>query len=243
MNKLKCLVIDDEPIARKGIEEYIQDVEFLELAGKAENPFKAYNLLKENVVDLIFLDIQMPKMNGMDFIRSIQNPPMIIFTTAYSEYAVDGFALDAIDYLLKPISRDRFMKASYKAYEFYLLKKVPLRSNRSDENSADHFYVKCGSKLEKITFDSVSHIEALQNYVVIHANEKKYTTYMTFKGIEESLPFDKFARIHKSLIVSIGAIKSIDGNTIYLQGIQLQMSRSFRDAAMEKILGKNLIKR
>jgi DNA-binding LytR/AlgR family response regulator len=243
MNKLKCMVIDDEPIARKGIEEYIQDVEFLELSGKAENPFKAYSLLKESLTDLIFLDIQMPKMNGMDFIRSLQNPPMIIFTTAYSEYAVDGFALDAIDYLLKPISRDRFMKASYKAYEYHLLKSGIHHSKNYSENNCDHFYVKCGNRIERIVYDSVSHIEALQNYVIIHTNEKKYITYMTFKGIEESLPDGKFARIHKSMIVSIGAIKSIDGNTINLQSIQLQMSRGFKDSAVEKIVGRNMIRR
>ncbi|MBL0138243.1 MAG: response regulator transcription factor [Bacteroidetes bacterium] len=245
MNPLKCFIIDDEPLARKGIEEYVNEIDFLTLSGKAENPVKAFSFLCEHKVDLIFLDIQMPKMSGIDFIRNMKNPPMVIITTAFPEYAIESYELDILDYLLKPVPLDRFIKACNKAYDYYLLKKLlPENSGLSKPNAQDnHFYIKNGNKFDKICFDQVLYIEAMENYVLIETKEKKYITYLTFKGIEASLPPDLFVKVHKSYLVALHAIESINGNEINVSNKQIPISRNFREQALNKILGKKLIKR
>lgn len=245
MNPLKCFIIDDEPMARKGIEEYVNEIDFLTLSGKAENPVKAFGFLCEHKVDLIFLDIQMPKMSGIDFIRNMKNPPMVIITTAFPEYAIESYELDILDYLLKPIPLDRFIKACNKAYDNYLLKKhVEDRSGLNILNTQhNHFYIKNGNKFDKIYFGQVLYIEAMENYVLIETKEKKYITYLTFKGIEASLPKNLFVKVHKSFLVSLNAIESISGNEINIGTKSIPMSRNFREQAMQKILGKALIKR
>ena len=244
MNVLNCFIIDDEPLARKGIEEYVNEIDFLSLVGKAENPVKALPIICENKVDLIFLDIHMPKLNGIDFIRTMKNPPMIIITTAFPEYAIESYELNILDYLLKPVSLERFVKACNKAYDYHLLtsnSSIPVL--QAGIPSSDHFFVKCGNKFEKIPYDHVLYLEAMENYVVIQTKEKKYTTYLTFKGIEASLPEELFVRIHKSYLVAMNAIESIDGNEITVGNKQIPISRNFREHAMNKILGKKLIKR
>ena len=244
MKLLNCFIIDDEPLARKGMEEYVNEIDFLSLVGKAENPVKALPSICENKVDLIFLDIHMPKLNGIDFIRTMKSPPLIIITTAFPEYAIESYELNILDYLLKPVSLERFVKACNKAYDYHLL------SNNANNpvlpsgiSSCDHFFVKCGNKFEKIPYDQVLYLEAMENYVLIQTKEKKYTTYLTFKGIEASLPEELFVRIHKSYLVAMNAIESIDGNEITVGNKQIPISRNFRENAMNKILGKKLIKR
>ncbi|MBK6839664.1 MAG: response regulator transcription factor [Bacteroidetes bacterium] len=244
MKLLNCFIIDDEPLARKGMEEYVNEIDFLSLVGKAENPVKALPSICENKVDLIFLDIHMPKLNGIDFIRTMKNPPLIIITTAFPEYAIESFELNILDYLLKPVSLERFVKACNKAYDYHLLSynaNNPVLPNGIP--SSDHFFVKCGNKLEKIPYDQVLYLEAMENYVLIQTKEKKYTTYLTFKGIEASLPSELFVRIHKSYLVALSAIESIDGNEITVRNKQIPLSRNFRENAMNIILGKKLIKR
>lgn len=245
MNPLKCFIIDDEPMARKGIEEYVNEIDFLNLIGKAENPVKAFSFLCEHKVDLIFLDIQMPKMSGIDFIRNIKNPPMVIITTAFPEYAIESYELDILDYLLKPISFDRFIKACNKAFDYYLLKKHLVENTglNNPNTQHNHFYIKNGNTFDKIYFEHVLFIEAMENYVLIETKEKKYITYLTFKGIEASLPQNLFVKVHKSFLVSLNAIESISGNEINVGVKTIPLSRNFKEEAMSKILGKTLIKR
>ena len=234
--ELKCIIIDDEPSGRKVIEEYIAETSFLELVGKTEDPLKAFSLIAQNEVDLIFLDIQMPKINGIDFIRSLKDPPMVIFTTAFSEYALEGFELDVIDYLLKPISLERFLKAANKARDFYL-------TQNKSAPPKDYFFVKSNNKFEKITFSELLFIEGANNYVIIQTLEKRLITYLTFKGIEEILPESEFIKVHKSFIVSLSKIENLDAEEIKIGKHIVPISRSLKDLVIDKIVNRNLIKR
>jgi len=235
---LSCITIDDEPIARKGLKEYIHDVEFLQLEGEFDNAMKAMDILAHQKIDLIFLDIQMPKITGLEFLKSLSNPPLVIFTTAYPQYAVDGFELNAVDYLLKPFSFERFWKSVLKA-------KLIVESNKQliPTSGEDYFFIKSDNRLVKIFFRDILFVEALQNYVAIHTKEKKHITYLTFKSVEEHLPADQFLKIHKSYIISFSKIDSIEGNEVKIGAHSLPISRTSRDEIMEKLLQGKFLKR
>ncbi len=239
MIQLNCIVIDDEPAGRKVIEEYIGETDFLKLAGSFSNQTKAAELLASTPVDLMFLDIQMPKVSGIDFLKSLSDPPITILITAYSEYAIQGYELDVIDYLLKPISKERFLKACKKASEFHELKNKLI----NDSVQADHFFIKCNSQYEKIKFEELLFVEAANNYVIIHTKEKKLNTYLTLKAVSDFLPGDRFIKVHKSFIVAIDKIESIDGEKMMIHGSEIPMSRSLRDSVLSQVLSKNIIKR
>jgi DNA-binding LytR/AlgR family response regulator len=234
--KLKCIIVDDEPAGRKVIEEYISETSFLELHGKAENPVKAIALIEKTAVDLIFLDIQMPKINGIDFLKTLRNPPMVILTTAFSEYALQGFELEVIDYLLKPVSLERFLKATNKAKEFFDLRNKQV-------TKMDYFFVKCNNKFEKILYNELLYAEAANNYVMLQTTDKRLITYLTFKGIEDTLPADQFIKVHKSFIVSLSKIENLDGEEIKIGKHLIPISRGMKDEVMEKIVNNRLVKR
>jgi len=239
--QLNCIIIDDEPLARKGLKEYIADVDFLHMAGEFENPLKATQVLSSGNVQLVFLDIQMPKISGLDFLKSLQQAPPVIFTTAFPQYALDGFDLNALDYLVKPISFDRFLKAAMRAKEYYEVRK----KNTATETiqSTEYFFIKADNKLVKIEYDEILFVEALQNYVTIQTIDKKYITYLTFKSVEEYLPADKFIKTHKSYIVSASKIDTIEGNDIRIGNHHLPISRNLKDEVMEKLLKGKFLKR
>ncbi len=239
MQKISCIVIDDEPLARKGIAEYIRDVDFLEFRAAFEDPVKAMPELESGMVQLIFLDIQMPKITGVEFFRSLKNAPPVIFTTAYPQYALEGFELNALDYLVKPISFERFFKAALRAREYYELR----QENSSQHAGGDFFFIKADNKLVKLRFDEILYVEALQNYVAVHTLTKKYITYLTFKSIEEYLPSDQFIKTHKSFIIAASKIESIEGNEITVSGNKIPVSRTSRDEVMEKLLKGRFLKR
>ena len=229
--KLKCLVVDDEPMARQGLREYIADVSFLEWAGECVNALKAAELLQEQPVDLLFLDIRLPRLSGLEFLRILPQRPLTIITTAYPDHALEGFELDVLDYLLKPVSFERFLKAANKA-------KAQLK-----QDTPDHFYIKCEHRLEKIRLADVLFVEALQNYIAVHTLQRKYITYLTFKAVEEYLPAEQFIKVHKSYIVAASKIDSIEGNTILVGANEVPVSRALRDEVMEKILQNRYLKR
>ena len=237
---LNCLIIDDEPVARKGMEEYIKEVEFLHFVAKCENPMKATPYLEEGAVDLIFLDIRMPKLSGIEFLATLLDPPMVIITTAYSEYALEGYSLNVMDYLVKPISFGRFLKAANKALDFYSLRH---KAESQKETAPDYFFIKCDNKYEKVHYEEVLYIEALQNYVIIRTAEKKLITYMTISGLEAQLPKEKFIRVHKSYVVSLSKIKAVEGNEIVINTIKIPISRNLKEEVMNRILGDNLLSR
>lgn len=237
--KLNCLIIDDEPMARKGLEEYITDTDFLHRVASCENAIKSSPFLAEQKIDLIYLDIQMPKLSGIDFLKTLKRPPLTILTTAFPEYAVEGYSLDVIDYLVKPITFERFLKASRKALEFLQLKS---RAANAFVDS-DYFFVRCDNKFEKIFFNDVSYVEAMQNYAVIHAGGRKLITYITLTSLEHQLPADRFIKVHKSFIVSVPHVTAIEGNEIIIGQVRIPISRSLREEIVHQILGNRLFKR
>ncbi|MES1215805.1 MAG: LytTR family DNA-binding domain-containing protein [Bacteroidota bacterium] len=237
---INCIIIDDEPLARKGLKEYISDVDFLNLIGEFDNPVKATDLIARGEADLLFLDIQMPKITGLDFFKTLINAPPVIFTTAYSQFALDGFEVNALDYLVKPISFERFLKAALRAKEYY---EVREHNSIESSGSSDHFFIKADNKLVKILFDEILFVEALQNYVVIHTAAKKYMSYLTFKSVEEYLSPDKFIKVHKSYIVSAAKIDSIEASDIRIGQQHIPISRSMKDDVMEKLLKGKFLKR
>src|SRR3569833_2084102 len=210
---LNCVIIDDEPIARKLLQEYIEETDYLKLVGIAENPLKAVGLLNAQDVDLIYLDINMPKMSGMEFLRSTSNLPMVIMTTAYGQYALEGYEMAVVDYLVKPFSLERFIKACQKALE---LKALRSRKESPDKSESDYFYVKCNNKIERIVYDDLLYIEAMANYITLYTVSGKLVVYLTIKGILEKLPKQNFIQVHKSVIVNADKIKSIEGNLLHV---------------------------
>lgn len=240
--KINCIIIDDEPLARKGLKEYLAEIDFLHLLGEFDNAMKATPVIEAGGVQLLFLDIQMPKITGLDFFKTLHHPPPVIFTTAYPKYALDGFELNALDYLVKPISFDRFYKAALKAREYYEVREKN-GAIGTGPAAADHFFIKADNKLVRILFEDVLVAEALQNYVVIHTKEKKYITYLTFKSVEDYLPANLFIKTHKSYIVAAARIDSIEGNDIRVGTHHVPISRNLKDEVMEKLLKGKFLKR
>lgn len=238
--KIKCIVIDDEPIARKGMQEYIAQVDFLELAGVFENPQKAYTHVNDARIDLIFLDIEMPKLSGIEFIRSLKEPPLIIFTTAYPEYALEGYELDVVDYLVKPIALPRFLKAVNKVKDIMSSR---LDGNMNIARPGDYFFVKENGKFTRVMYDEVLFVEALQNYVAIHLTERKIVSYLTLTVLEKQFPAAMFMRVHKSYIVSLEKISSIEGNTVIAGSKEIPVSRKIKDLLIQRVLENKLLKR
>jgi len=239
--KIKCVIIDDEPLARKGLKEYVSDVDFLELVGEFDNAVKATELIGRGEVQLIYLDIQMPKLSGIGFFKTLAKAPPVIFTTAYPQYAVEGFELNALDYLVKPVSFDRFFKAALKAKEYYETREKNVAEGA--HSAAGYFFIKADNKLIKLVYDDILFAEALQNYVVIHTQDRKYITYLTFKSVEEYLPAEKFLKTHKSYIVATSKIESIEGNNIRIGTHDVPISRNLKEEVMEILLKGKFLKR
>jgi DNA-binding LytR/AlgR family response regulator len=229
---LHCIIVDDEPGARKLLEEYIEDIDFLQLVGKAENPLKANALLNSQQVDLMFMDVDMPKMSGIEFLRSLPAIPPTILTTAYTEYAIEGYELDVLDYLVKPISFERFLKACNKAREYCSAPATP-----------DHFFVKCDGRIEKVLYDELIFVEAMLNYVVLHTETRKLIVHLTIKGISEQLPVKHFLKIHKSTIININKVKSIEGNEINLGKSRVVISQNLQETVIKEIIRDRMLKR
>ncbi len=217
---LKCLIVDDENLARKLIEENIHQIPFLKLVGMCKNPFEAMEFLQEHEVDLMFLDIQMPGMLGTQFLQSLKVKPAVIFVTAYANYAVESYELEVIDYLLKPVSLERFTKAAYKALEE---KQNQLTVNTESKTellpeTLDYFFVNVEYALVKIITDDITHVESMKDYVKIYLTTatKPVLTKSTLKAIEEKLPSHHFLRVHKSFLVNVDKIQSIRSQTIFI---------------------------
>jgi DNA-binding LytR/AlgR family response regulator len=241
MSQLTCVIIDDEPLARECITNYIGEVDFLELVGVGNNPMELTSLLERQAPDLIFLDIQMPIMNGIDYLKTAQHLPMVIITTAYPSYALEGFQLDVLDYLVKPIVFNRFFQAINKAKDYHQLlnKTVSIDPNSVE----DYFFIKCGHKFERIYFSDLLYIEALQNYVTLYTVKGKFITQLPLKNVEQNLNGQPFVRVHKSYIVSIQKIEAIQNNEIILQSVKIPISRHYREHVMASVVNDKLWKK
>ena len=231
--KIKTIIVEDEPLAREGLKSYIREIEFLDLVATCENALEANDAISSQNPDLMFLDIQMPKITGLDFLKSLKKPPLVIFTTAYPNYALQGFELDVIDYLVKPYPFDRFLKAANKAREMHLLK----NQQSTSENTKDHIFLKVDNVLKRINFADILYIEGMENYIAIHTNEGRFITLMTMKSIEESLPSQIFIRVHKTFIISKPKVKGIIGNEIDMGVKKIPFSRSRRNEIIETLVG------
>lgn len=232
MKPLNCLIIDDEPLAREGLAGYVNDINFLKLIGTAEDALSAD--LTE--VDLLLLDIEMPKISGIDFLKSLQNPPMVILTTAYPSYALEGYQLDVLDYLLKPITFQRFLKAAQKAREFHAL-------HAKSQPSEEYFFVKVEHKYEKIVLSEIQFVEGMQNYVTIHTTTGSHMTLLTLKSVEERLPPERFMRVHRSYVVAKDKVERMEGNELFIGEARVPVSRGLRDAVVSEIIEKRLWKK
>jgi two-component system LytT family response regulator len=238
--KISYLIVDDEPMARKGLEEDLRDIDFMELKGVAENALQALELNAKHSPQLIFLDIEMPKLSGIDLIHSLKNPPMVIIVSAYPAYALESYNLDVVDYLLKPVAFSRLLKACNKAREISELKQNAAVASMPGK---DYFFIKCESKYEKILLDELLFIEAADNYILVYTTAKRFITYLTLKSMEDYLPKDKFIKVHKSFIVAKDKINALDGNTILMNQHKIPIGRSLRDTVVAQVVQSKMIKR
>lgn len=240
MTTYRCLVVDDEPIARKGLIEFIDRMPDLEFVAEARNALEAREILDREEVDILFLDIQMPRISGIDMLKGQVEVPAVVITSAYSQYAIDGFELEVQDYLLKPIAYPRFCRAAAKAIEYIELKRG-FRQRMTRE--ARHIFIRTEGTLHKIELSNLLFVKAMQNYMICHTRQGKLITHITMKSLEEQLPEQSFARIHKSFLVNIPNIERIEGNEVELGGFKLPISRNFKEEAYRKILKDQLISR
>ncbi|MDD3322000.1 MAG: LytTR family DNA-binding domain-containing protein [Paludibacter sp.] len=236
---IRCITIDDEPHALRQMVDYVNKTPFLELAEKFENPLLALSYLQENPVDLIFIDINMPDLNGMDFVKSLQNPPKVIFTTAYSEYAVEGFKVNAVDYLLKPISYNDFLKAATKVQERLNVSNETVEDIQSND---DFLFIKSEYKILRINFSDIRYVESMQEYLRIHLeNETPIMALMSMKKLESFLPITQFMRVHRSYIVNLSKITRIERNRIVFDNkVYIPISDQYKDQFQE-FLNKNFL--
>ncbi|MCD7973295.1 MAG: LytTR family DNA-binding domain-containing protein [Candidatus Azobacteroides sp.] len=235
---LRCLVVDDEPVTREGMVDFIAKVEFLELVGDCSSALEAMEYVNKGITDLIFLDINMPYLSGMDFLESLDNPPLTIFTTAYSEYALEGYRLQVVDYLMKPIAFKRFYQAAVNALQLFKLRN-PVES--SGNGQQEYMYIRQGDSFEKIYWPDILYIESMQNYVKLHFREDKKVIHQTLSSLEEMLPKEQFFRIHKSFLINVAQIDSIMSGRVFVNGIELPLSRHRKEDLLNQVVYKNLI--
>ncbi len=233
--KTRCLLVDDEPLARNLIKGYLTKLENIEIVGEADNAMKAMEILRNHKVDLMFLDIQMPQVSGLDFLRSMRNPPSVIIISAYKEYALDGFDLDVVDYLLKPVTFERFLKAVDKYYSVHVNPANVEVTGNSTSNDEAFLYVKEGKKVVKMFLKNILFIEGLSEYVKFHTEEKRVVSKMSLTSLTEQLPPEQFLRIHKSFIVSLRHIHSFTANTIEIGEKILPIGRSYKNAVLKAL--------
>lgn len=234
--KIKCVIIDDEPFARKGLQGYISQIDYLDLRGTCENALELNSMLKREAVDLLFLDIEMPYLTGIEFLTQVAVKPKVIFTTAYEKYALQGFDLEVLDYLLKPIPFERFLRAANKAFDYFSGQQAP-------QAAQDYIFVKADGRLEKIQLADILFAEALENYVAIYTLERKTITHLTLIMLQGKLPPGGFVQPHKSYLIAIDKIRAIEGNTLHIDHYQVPISKYQKDEFMEKIVNSKLLKR
>jgi two-component system LytT family response regulator len=238
---LNCLIVDDEPLARQLLTEYVKKVPFLNLIKACSGPLEAIEVLRSHPVDLMFLDIQMPEITGITFLKTLQKKPMVILTTAYSEYALESYELDVVDYLLKPITLERFLRAVDKASERLAEPPVSAGGEKQATETAQPFvFVKDGTKLVKIKWADILYVEGLKDYVTIHTRQQKIVSLQRLKALEESLPQDQFIRIHNSYIVALQAIDTVHKDKVQIGTVFLPISDSYRKSFKEFIERNNI---
>lgn len=234
---MKCIIVDDEPIARRGIEKLVKSIASLELLGSFENADIASVFMQGNTVDLVFLDIQMPGLNGLEFAKQIGKTTLVIFTTAYAEFAVDSYEVDAVDYLLKPIPFARFEKAVAKAADYYSLLSADAENTRIDLVENEFMYIKSDRRFFKVVFKDILFIEGLKDYVIIQLENQKLITHTNLKNAHKLLPQHKFLRVSRSYVVNKDRIDSFSNNDVFIGPHEIAIGNFYRDDFFEQILG------
>lgn len=233
--KLRCLLVDDEPPALNVLRTYIASTPMLELAGECHHAIEAFDFLQHHEVDMIFLDIQMPQLLGTDFVKALPNPPKIIFTTAYRDYALEGFDLNAVDYLLKPVSFERFLKATHKA--LHMDQKPPVLKTESSQTGNDRFlYFRADRKMVKVMVNEIRYVESLKDYVKIYAGTQPLITKQTITSLEEMLPADDFVRVHRSFIVALNKINSYTQHAVFIGKDEIPVGPLFREEVAKRFV-------
>lgn len=226
---IRCVIIDDEPLAQRVIERYTENIPFLEIVSKCSNAVDAIDVLHHTDVDLLFLDINMPRISGIDFLKTLINPPLVIITTAYAEFAIQGFELDVVDYLMKPIAFDRFYKAIQKVEDLLKSRELPHFEMKTVERADESFiFIKSSKKTYKVTLDDILFIEALGDYVKIYTTDKMIVSYQSLKNIETLLPSKLFPRIHKSFIIALSRVDLIEGNHVKIKDRLIPIGTNFK---------------
>jgi DNA-binding LytR/AlgR family response regulator len=232
---IRCIIVDDEPLAREGMEKLVKDAGFFDLVSICKNALEANKILSDEKIDLMFLDIQMPGMRGIDFLKTLQVRPLVIITTAYPNFALEGFELNVLDYLVKPITTERFMKAANRAKDM-----LEFKEDDNTGDKKDFFFIRSASSYEKVFFGDILFIEASQNYMTIHTEKGKLMALLTIKSLEEQLPGNKFLRIHKSYIISLEKITSLRGNEVIISSHTIPIGNNYKDQLL-KIVNDRLI--
>jgi two-component system, LytTR family, response regulator len=232
---IKCLVVDDEPPAREIIRRYIEEMPTLELVAECANAIQAFTVLQQQPVDLMFLDIRMPQLNGNDFLKTLKNPPKVIFTTAYTEYALEGYELDVVDYLMKPIPFDRFLKAVNKAFQHTGAKQDGLQVNE-DKKSESFVYFRADRKMVKVMLQDILYIESMKDYIKVMTAAGTIITKQSISSVEAMLPEKDFVRVHRSYIVSLDKIKTFTSELIEIEKAEIPIGKLYRNAVL-KMLG------
>jgi DNA-binding LytR/AlgR family response regulator len=240
---MTCIVVDDEPLARQGMEMNISTISSLQLLDSFSNALAANDFLRKQHVDLMFLDINMPELSGLDFLKSLRNAPLVIFTTAYPQYALESYELDAIDYLVKPIRIERFLKAVNKAENHLRLLQQEGNNNQVEKIEEDYIFIKAERKYFKIYFKEILYIEGLKDYVIIYTADAKIITSMNVKTIGSQLPETIFARVSKSYIVNVLHISSFDNELVYIQNHEIPLGQSFKDDFIKQHIEGKIVKR
>lgn len=239
---MKCIIVDDEPLAREAIEMLINQTDDLDLIGSFNSPETSTNFIESNTVELIFLDIQMPGINGIEFARTIPKETFVVFTTAYSEFATDSYEVDAIDYLIKPVKLERFQKAVEKAQTYRKLLQAEY-TNTLEQIADDFFFVKADRRIFKVFFDHILFIQGLKDYVVMHTENQKVITAMNIKTIYDQLPKETFVRVSKSYIINANKINSVDNNTVYIGTNEIPIGNIYRDFFFDEFVTKKVVGR
>src|ERR1044072_1338351 len=235
---LKCLVVDDEPIAIKGVVNFIKQLDFLELADTCTSAMKATEILKAKDIDLLFLDINMPMLSGLEFLQSLDKSPLTILTTAYSEHALEGFRLNVVDYLMKPLEFQRFFQAANKALSIFQSRLI---LQNSKEGTDSDMYIRQGDSFQRIIWQDILFVEGMQNYLKLHFKEKTLIIHQTMISLEEMLPKDSFFRVHQSYLINTHKIDAISGGRVFIDGKQLPISRHRKEALLKAVVYSKLI--
>jgi len=236
--RLKCLIVDDEENAIDGVVDYLGEIDSLEVVGTCLSAIEAIEILKKQDIDLMFLDINMPRLTGLELLESMQNPPLTILTTAYSEFALEGFRLNVVDYLLKPYTFQRFFQATQKAVDLY---KSRIVLDEKDDGRTFDMYIRQGDSFQRINWEDILFVESMQNYLKLHFADKMFVIHQTMASLEEMLPKDSFFRIHNSYLVNVNQIDKINGGRLFVNGNELPISKHRKEAFLNSIVYKNLI--